>query len=57
LCNIDKDLFVGYNHNRFGSFCLQASQLDKAEDHLIKAKNLIEKKFVFSNVYMNLGNL
>jgi hypothetical protein len=27
----DKELLVGYSHHKFGSFCLQASDLPKAE--------------------------
>ena len=53
----NEDLILGLKHNKFGAFCLQSCSLQKAEEHLIKAKNLIEKTLPFSNVYMNLGNL
>jgi hypothetical protein len=46
----DKDLLVGYSHHKFGAFCLQANDLAKAEEHFLKAKELLGKRFVFSNV-------
>jgi tetratricopeptide (TPR) repeat protein len=48
---------VGFNHNRYGAFCLQAANIEKAQEHLLKAKDIIAKRFVFTNVLMNLGNL
>jgi Flp pilus assembly protein TadD len=44
-------------HNKFGAFCLQANNVDKAEEHLNKARELIESKYPFSNVYMNIANV
>jgi hypothetical protein len=31
--------------------------VDKAEEHLNKARELIESKYPFSNVYMNIANV
>ena len=53
----DEEMLDGFRHNKFGAFCLQANDLEKAEKHLLKAKEIIELKYPFSNVYMNLGNL
>lgn len=52
------DLVTGFKHYKYGSFCLQAGDIKKAEDNILKAKALIEPSFeVFTNLYMNLGNI
>jgi len=34
----DENLLNGFRHNKFGAFCLQAGDLTRAEEHLLKAK-------------------
>lgn len=54
----DEELLNGFRHNKFGAFCLQAGDLKRAEEHLLKAKEIIEKTYPnFSNLHMNIGNL
>lgn len=36
-----EELVQGINHNKFGGFCLKANNVEKAETHLLKAKEII----------------
>lgn len=36
-----EDLAIAIKHNQFGSFCLQADNLDKAENHFNKSLEII----------------
>jgi tetratricopeptide (TPR) repeat protein len=54
----DTNLLTGFKHYKYGSFCLQAGDIERAEPNLLKAKALIEPVFdTFTNLYMNLGNI
>lgn len=54
----DPNLLTGFKHYKYGSFCLQAGDIERAESNLLKAKVLIEPVFQpFTNLYMNLGNI
>jgi tetratricopeptide (TPR) repeat protein len=50
---------LALKHNTFGGFCLQAGDLEKANSHFIKAKEIIcdKYKIPFSNYEINMGNL
>lgn len=51
-------MIEAFKVNKFGAFCLQASDLERAEKLLNKGKDIIEKRFgIFTNCYMNIGNL
>lgn len=54
-----EDLILAIKHNKFGGFCLQANELEKAETHFTKALEVIKDKYKlpFSNALMNLGNM
>lgn len=47
-----QDLSIALKHNQFGGFCLQANDLDKAENHFIKSKEVISDKYKipYSNI-------
>ena len=54
----DEEAINAFKAHKFGAFCLQASDLERSERSLLKAKEVLEKQFgIFTNVYMNLGNL
>jgi hypothetical protein len=54
-----EDLSLAIKHNKFGGFCLQAGDLDKALNHFIKAKEIIcdKYKITFSNFEAQMGRL
>ncbi len=54
----EEETVNAFKMNKFGAFCLQAGDLERAEKLLLKGQEIIEKKFgIFTNCYMNLGNL
>ena len=54
----DEEVISAFKAHKFGAFCLQASDIERAERSLLKGKEGVEKKFpIFTNAYMNLGNL
>jgi len=50
-------LLAAFKHYKFGAFCVQGSDLERAEEHLHKAGAVFEEKYPFSNYHMNLGNV
>lgn len=47
----------GFRQNKFGAFCLQAGDLERAEKHLNGAFDILGKVYKpFTNYYMNIGN-
>jgi hypothetical protein len=58
IVDADENLVTGVKHNKFGAVCLEADKIELAETHMLKAKDILEPYFqVFTNVYMNLGNI
>ena len=54
----EQQLINGFKVHKFGAFCLQASDLERAQKLLLKAQEIVEKRFgIFTNCYMNMGNL
>ena len=54
----EEEVVNSFKASKFGAFCLQANDLERAERSFEKAKVIIVKRFgVFTNVDMNLGNL
>lgn len=54
----EEEIINAFKANKFGAFCLQAGDLERAEKLLLKGQEIIEKRFgIFTNCYMNLGNL
>jgi hypothetical protein len=41
----NENLLIGFKHYKYGAFCLQAGDIKRAEDNLLKAKDLIEPSF------------
>ena len=54
----EEEVISAFKAHKFGAFCLQASDLERAERGIKKGLEVIEKRFgIFTNAYMNLGNL